>query len=371
MERVRLIIEGQVFELYSLNPDMDKNFLNFYLAIIKGTSFNFISFEASVYDFLDKNPEPSDNHNKYFDNFTIIWEKYLKAGNFVDAEQVWEMALSPVHKWEKNHPHNRIHKGTAYYFWGKTALEHGDLDKGYALMHQAVEEDILTHSGSISPNTPAISFAILDYEKTDQNYREWVLKQAEFIDQQLRIYDSRFSRNFSIEDFRHKFLQDPSNQEIVFIFTFALARLMRLYSFPPDITKSRFVAQLQANILFDLILVIDSLIKLKNVGKWKFIDHIIFLSNATNQSLTNSDLKNINSQFDADFGQSLEDAISGNLVLQNSKGLTHLESDLALVYELRNYGAHNILSIPAIWAKYRELFQCVMEILFLVVDYLY
>jgi hypothetical protein len=255
-------------------------------------------------------------------------------------------------------------------------LEHGDLDKGYFLMHQSVEEDVFTQQEehpNISglPDSPSLALATLNYAKLDQAYRIWVTKQAQFVIEQLSKYSSQYSRIFSIDDFRLKFLLNPPSVDIIFIFAFALARINKLYSFPPYITKSRFAGQLQANALFDIVLVIDALIKQKSPNKRDFKVLAKFLSDKTGQPLSELELGEINGNFNDHFDNTLDSAISGTLLLPSGKQLTRLQFEIAVVYGLRNHIAHDISSVPTILKRYKEIVQIVMNILFASVDYLY
>ena len=243
-------------------------------------------------------------------------------------------------------------------------------------MHQSVEEDVLTQKeenpkSSGLPDSPSLALATLNYAKLDQAYRVWVTRQAQFVFDQLNQYSSQYSRNFNNEDFRSRFLLNPPSVDIIFIFAFALARINKLYSFPPHITQSRFAGQIQANALFDIVLVIDALIKEKSPKKGMFKVLAKFLSDKTGQPLSELELGEINGLYNHDFDKTLDAAISGTLLLSSGKQLTRLQSDIAVVYGLRNHIAHDISSVPTILKRYKEIVQIVMYILFTTVDYLY
>ncbi|PKO12231.1 MAG: hypothetical protein CVU39_25115 [Chloroflexi bacterium HGW-Chloroflexi-10] len=369
MTKKKFIIGGRIFELELLGQDIDQAFINLHAAYFSNQPLDLTEFENKIIQFFDANPKPSTIHNCYFHNFTVIWSYFLSERNFSEAEHIWDIALSTVLQWEQNNPNERIHKGTAYYFWGMTALKHGDLDKGYTLMHQAVEEDILTE-GNPFPDTPALAFATLNYAKTDQKFRQWVIEQANFVNERLVIYATLHSRTFNLEEFRTKFLLNPPSVDTIFIFAFALARLNRLFAFPPHITQSRFSGQLQANILFDITLVIDATIRAKNPTKRRFVDHAEYLLQHYGHPLSKQELRDINNFFKNDFEATLNNAISGTLLLLNGTPLTRIQSDLAVAYGLRNHEAHDISSVAIIWRRFQELAQCVMNTLFASVDFL-
>jgi tetratricopeptide (TPR) repeat protein len=366
----RFIIGGRTIDILGLGQPLDQAFISLHAAYFGNQALDWADFESAATQFFDANPKPSDLHNAYFNNFTIVWSSFLSSGNFDEAERVWDKALSPALKWEKAHPKERIHKGTAYYFWAMTALQRGDLDKGYALAHQAVEEDVLT-SGQPVPDTPALALATLNYAKADQAFREWVVVQARFLNELQNFYSTIYSRPFTLEDFRNRFLLKPPGVDAVFLFAFALARLMRLSKLPQHALTSRFAGQLEANILFDLTLVIDAAIKAKNPNKWRFIDHAEFLTFSAKDPLPIQSLQHINSAFLSDFQATLEAAVLRTLSLPDGTPLSRLQCDVVAAYGLRNRGAHDVSSVPAIWEHFLEIEQMLMNVLFATVDYLY
>ena len=67
------------------------------------------------------------------------------------------------------------------------SIKSGDLEKGYALMHKALQEDIRT-TEKTNPPTPALWFATADYSRMNQAFREWPLRQASFLSERLNHY---------------------------------------------------------------------------------------------------------------------------------------------------------------------------------------
>jgi tetratricopeptide (TPR) repeat protein len=370
MQTKRFIIGGKTIDIASLAENLDQAFIALHEAYFGSSALDWANFEASAIQFFNANPKPSMLHDGYFNNFTIIWNSFLSAGNFDEAERIWDKALDPVLNWEKANPAERIHKATAYYFWAMTALQRGDIDKGYVLAHQAVEEDVLT-SGQPVPDTPALALATLNYAKADQAFRDWVVAQARLLNDLQNHYSDLYGRPFTLEDFRSRFLSQPPSIDVVFLFAFAMARLMRLSRLPQYTLASRFAGQLEASILFDLTLVIDAAIKAKNPAKWRFIDHAKFLTSSAKEPITLKSLQYINSKFHSDFQGTLEAAVAGNIIMSDGSVLSRLQCDVAAVYGLRNRGAHDVSSVPAIWNHFLEIEQILLNVLFMTVDYLY
>ncbi len=366
---MRFIIGGKSIELNTLAPALDKKFIDLHSAYFGHGALSLDDFEAEAINFLDLCADKIDLHDAYFNNFTIIWNSFLSVGKFAESENIWNMALAPVLKWEKANLNKRIHKGTPYYFWGMTVLQRGDIDKGYALMHRAIEEDFLTH-GKAYIDTPGFALVSLNYVKADQAFRPWVIQQAKFLNELQNNYSALYGRKFILEDFKDRFLLAPPNTETVFLLAYAIARLMRLSELPAHAIQSSFAGQLEINILFDVVLVIDNAIREKNPKQQKFIDHAEFLLTRADFALTNAQLGKINEAYNNNFDSTLRTILDGTFSLPNLT-LTKFQRDVAVVYGLRNFGAHDVSSSNTIRERFLEIQQVVMNVLFATVDFLY
>ncbi len=365
------IIGGQTIHLESLYPPLDDLFVQLHAAYLGGQPLKWASFHDAPSAFSGKYPDPkSGAHDNYFNNFTVIWRSYLQTHNYDGAEDVWNKALSTALVWEAKNPGKRIHKGTPYYFWGMTALERGDLDKGYALMHQAVAEDTLTH-GAQFPASPAFAFASLNYAQPAQAFRDWLHRQMRYIEARQNVYSATYGRPLILDDFKSKFLLKPPTVDIGFLFAYSVARLMHLSGLPGHALASSFAAQLEANLLFDLTLVIDGTIKAQNPAQWKFAHHASFLLQAVGQPLTDPELGEVNQAFKADFEATLKSILDGTFVLSGTKRLSQAQRDLSLAYGMRNRGAHDVASAPTVWTQFADIEQALFSVLYLAVDYLF
>jgi hypothetical protein len=368
---MEFIIGGQSISIESLDQIIDDKFISLHAAYFGREALKWASFEETAKSFFTKFPDPkSGMHDKYFNNFTVIWRSYLASRSFDRAEEIWRRALSPAISWERENPDKRIHKGTPYYFWGMTALERGDLDKGYALMHQAVTEDALTQ-GKEYPSSPGFAFASLNYAQPEQAFREWLYRQMVYINARQNQYSARYRRPFILKDFKDKFLVNPPSVNIGFLFAYSVARLMQLAELPPYTLASRFAAQLEANILFDLALVIDGALKAKNPAKWKFIHHAEFLLAKVGCPLREQDLIEVNQAFRADFEKTLSTILDRTFTIPGNGSLSDAQSDVCLAYGMRNRGAHDVSAAPTIWKRFSDLEQALFNVLYSAVDVLY
>jgi len=187
---------------------MDQAFVDLHAAYLSNQPLQWERFKEQAITFFDQNYNNSKATEIFFQNFTIIWKRFLNDGLWDQAENIWRLALEPAIEWEDKNKGKRMHKGGPYYFWGMTAIQRGDIDRGYALMHQALKEDAITHKKK-NPDTPALAFASLNYLKVDQAFRQWVVLEAQYLDGQIERYCLLHQRTFTLEDFKSKYLEIP------------------------------------------------------------------------------------------------------------------------------------------------------------------
>ena len=369
MER-KVIIGRQEIIIRALGQPVDSAFDRLHEAYFGRRPLPWPELEAAALGLFAARPADWAAHNDYFNNFTVIWQDLLNAGKYRDAECLWRTALDAALKWERSNPTLRIHKGTPYYFWSMTALLHDDVDGGYLLAHQALQEDIKT-SQQPRPSMPAYWLVSLNYSEVHQAFQHWLQKQAQFLDSLLSNYKTQFGSSIMLKDVKRRFLDTPPTVDALFLLTYTLARLMRLTNAPNHLTVNPFAGQLELNILFDLALVIDNSIKPKNSPHQEFIRHAEYLLGVAGRPLTNAQLREINGQFKSDFDVTVQSALDARLTLPDGTALDRLQSDVALVYGLRNYGAHNTSTVPTVWSRFMEVQQSAFRTLFATIEYMY
>jgi hypothetical protein len=362
-------LAGQRFELENLSAALDQAFLQFFAARLSNGLLTDAAFDQAALAYLSAT-KTFDEDDKYFNNFTPLWSRYLSGGRIGDAMAVWEYALRPVLALE--HAGNkRIHKGTAYYFWGMTALLNDDLELGYLLMHCGVEEDVITHS-TRAPDTPGFALVTIDHERPTQAFRPWVQLQANAVERRLELYRQRHARALSLATMRSKLLVQISFRESAFLYSYSTARLSRLLGFPPHLWRGPFPAQLAFDIVFDVCLVIEEAIKAKSGLSDTFIHQAAYLAKAAGLSLTVAELGQLNGQFVASFDATLHAAVTGTLTLPGGgRMLTPIECSLAATYGCRNRRAHTSTPPSLDWEACDALFSCISDTLFLAVESCY
>ncbi len=182
---------------------------------------------------------------------------FMGQDKLPQAEFIWERALRPALAWEQAHPGQFLHKGTPYYFWAMTVIQRRDIDRGYLIVHRALDEDIRT-SGQQRPDTPGFALVSLNHEKPDQAFRQWVVLQAQHVEQLLYNYNAAHQRNLTMDQVKHRFLSNPPRTEALFLFTYTLARLINISDEPVHVRTNPVAGQLELNLFFDVTLVIDA-----------------------------------------------------------------------------------------------------------------
>jgi len=381
LERIVHLAGGDV-KTYTLGQPLDGAFDQLYEAVlergIRSTSDDFRKATFQYFDRYLKDANAPAAHDHYFICFTPIWNASMSSGRLDVAETIWELAFGPVQEWESAHTGELIDKGTLCYFWGATALLRGDLDRGYLLIHQSVEEDSRT-SGHKIPPTPSYALVSLDYQKPNQWFRPWVVEQARFFDMFVKDYATHI-RPLTIEDVKRKFLDKPPNLDAIFLLTFTLARLRGIYGLPDQAKRNAFAGQIELNLFFDLLLVIEVAIRHANPMKIKkgrggkpaeltFYDQALYLLKASGHP-HEKHFVDVHRQFDGGFETAIQDALDGTLT-STAGTLDRLQCDVHLAYELRNRSAHEIETVPIIWKEFDRVQRTILRVLCATVDYLY
>lgn len=336
---------------------------------IFGKPFDLLAFKKAFFDFLDKTDYIKQDN--FFSNFTSVWQIYILEQNFMKSENLWAWCLSLVYEWE-DITKKRAHKGTLYYFYGITCILHNDFSKGFLLMHQALEEDKLT-TDQQRPDSPAFSFVTLNYTKSEQFFKEKVVELANFVDQKIQTYYNSRNGSINLSEFQSKFLNNVDVQEIVFYFVFTIFRLKHQFGLDGILIQNTFGSLNSAKLLFDLCLVIDSLMKKKNSSGTYFSDHITYLSKKFNLVLNEDRLKTElgHDGFMENFSDTAQKLLAGTYVFKDGTSLSVLEEDIALAYGFRNFGAHKIENQPVINKNFVDISQRILNVLFFCIEKLY
>lgn len=343
------------------NPDMEK-LCKEYLPIIQN----------AVLDYFQRTADDKVVQKEIINNLTFAWKKILSIYPSWVGEDFWEIVLGMVKTWEGARA-KRIHKGSIFYYWGGTAIKSGNLDEGFFLMHSAYYEDVLTYK-SDRPNSSAYKFVSLDYVSKDFSFYEYIDSYKDFINQFLISYRIKFISDLTIDDFRRKFLDVIRDENFVFTFAHAVAKLRQLAGFSHEVGRSGFASIYELNLLFDLTLITDVAIQeKKKIGTYYHqLVALVAQDKKFGVSLTGNDLGEIMELAKAvGFDKTLEKLVFQNYKLSHGRNMSGLECDICISYLIRNHSGHNISSSSFISVFFEKIQQSVFNTLFLTVDLLY
>jgi hypothetical protein len=312
-------------------------------------------------------------HDLFFNNFAPAVVPLMNRGNFVQAQRTWKSALDIATAWEGENAGQYVHKGTGYYFWGMAALESGDLDAGYLLIHQALAED-LRKNEQVWPGGAAAAFATLDYAEPMQAMKELVNDQAAFVEERLATYRNTRAKTLTIDQVRTSFLSQPSCRAAVFLLVHSVARLRKISLLPFYVLQSDFAGQLEMHVLLGFTLAVEAAIAAKNPSSGMFASQIKYLAQSANLSLEQADVSAINAAQDSDADY---DSIAAKLIQASYRRtpelppLAPLAADIGVAYLVRNRAAHKVNAPSVLIARFSEIVQRIANVFFLTVDTLY
>ncbi|MFZ0966199.1 MAG: hypothetical protein WAN82_06185 [Candidatus Bathyarchaeia archaeon] len=307
-------------------------------------------------------------HDNFFGRFTPIWLDLVQKRRYFEAISFLNEPLVVAYKWESmNKPHT-IHKGTPYYFLGVTAILNNELENGFLLMHQALEEDKRLSPNAI-PKTPAYFFVTLDYKEQGQFFRQKVEEISDYLAGRIDTYVNKRNGTLTLEQFKAKFLECLDLNEEVFLFVFVLFETHKMILGTNErLKKNPFSSLIHARILSNLCIIFDKTVEHKHPDKGSrplFIsDEIIFLSKKATSSIDDAAKGEINHDFQVDFSKTLRELLGSTYRLS----LSDIENDLAIAYGIRNFCAHKIEDQPVLYNNFDELCQRLMNALFFALE---
>ena len=361
------------FSISDFGHEMNSLFEKLYNAYYARPAFDFKDFTDQSFDFFEAHKGNYILHGSFFDNFASLWRILMDQQRFNDAEDLWDDVLKLAYNYEEK-TGERIHKGTPYYFLGVTLILRKDLDRGFLMMHQALEEDKRSFK-DLYTQYPAYFFVTLNYEM-NQYFRQQILTIADYIDKRLESYRESCRGSLNMVDFKSRFLMETDLQESVFYFVFSMFRVRKLVvETNLKHTQNVFGSLLQANIIFDLCLVIETILKNKipRTPKKKYTMFYLLekLSAKSSLSLNEDKLMQINVSFKDNFSATLQSLLESRYEFRDSTAPQQIEMDLAIAYGFRNFGAHKIEHQSIIYNNFEEISQRIINTLFFSVEKLY
>ncbi len=388
-DKIEIVINeasGEKAQVFNLDEEMNRAFLIYIQKFFKNIAHsriwnleNYHNLETAIFEYFDRrylvdNKDAFQKQDYLFNNLTFFSNYFLHNGWIADAQKFLEKVLRTAMDWE-NSRKNRIHKGSIYYFWAELALFNNEIDKGFFLIHESYREDCETYE-TINPSTPSQKTISLNTDKENMLF-DYVLRLSNFLMGKCQIYNKENNRNLSEKTIRELFLQTPPSNDVLFSFTYALAKIEQLESMQPYVKLSSFTGFYALNILFNLVLVIDNLryskIEKPNTRKdWEFsrlIKRLLVNSSfEINEEPINRNLKSVNDPLDIDFGKTINELLDRTFIFECPTNVSPLYFDIILCYAIRNYSAHNISLNETIASRFKEISKGIFNTLFLAIE---
>lgn len=329
------------------------------------------SFEKVAFKYFDANPTNFDAHRKFFEHFTPQWKQLCNDRKYSHAEALWNKAIAITHKWEKVKG-GHIHKGTPFYFWGGTALLNGEIDLGFVLIHEALQEDKWAESfgGKPSDTLPAWCFVILKDEVQEQYWRLLVKDMATFLDHCLSTYNKHCGGSLALSDFKSRFLQKAQYREATFFFAYSLWKFKRHLDTSQNLTNSSFSILVQLDCVLNLYVVLEELLKVY-YGNQKTLYPLVEQFSITHKlgihqcppGEKRKRLELMQERFRDNPNSVIQDVLSGSI-----PDYTPTEIALSSAPSLRNAAAHSIRSYTSLQGQASRLLQTALNAIFVVID---
>lgn len=311
--------------------------------------------------------------DRFFGAFGKLWQHFLQRGLYDRAEHLWKEVIDLARRWEAQNTPRLVHKGLPFYFWGGTAIQRGNIRKGFILLHAALEEDARKHyRQDADPAVPSLYFVTLDSRADDQFLRDLVQVGADEVARLLAAYRADTGSTLQFADFQNRYARQFDVREMVFIFTLSIFEAVHMRECLQDIGAGNdFGSQLCADCLFNLCQVIEESIRVKNPRQGAFFDQATYVSQQCGWSLAENPLGYVNQQRKVNFDATVRSLLDNTIVVGTRGPIPLLERSLWIVYTLRNATAHSIASRAILQERFDDLYRCTLYTLFNVVDALY
>lgn len=369
-------ISGHRVQLYDLTPELNEQFQSFLETHFATGSLNWKEFRAASFDYFDQNSKIYGAHDYYFNNFTPVWKHFITQSDFKRAEEIWRIALKIAAEWEKKTA-DEIHKGTPYYFWGMNAILNNEIEKGFLLMHNALEEDKESR-GKHNPSTPARHFTHLNPSQESQAFYDKVNSISNFLRYYLEAYRDQRGMDLTFSDFRSLFLEEPDLQETGFSFIYNLFRLEMLVSRMRQIPRTNAFASVhQADVFFSFCRVLENILSYQledtvgaEASMGNYLDNL-----SSNHGLSLHFNDRLTAQINRDrqngFQNTVSDLLQRDYNFEDGSAPSSIETDLCLAYCIRNFGAHSIDDYSIIYKRVDDIAQRILYTLFFSIEKLY
>jgi len=294
---------------------------------------------------------------------------------------IWREILDLVWQWEDSH--EKVHKGTAYYFMAATYLSLGDVPSAYMCFFKALEEDKKNFPRIPKNLKDAPTYRTTSLVDNPQNalYHTVVIPLRRYLQTFIDRYNkTRKGKNLTLQTLDQKFLQADAIEDIK---RFFVAAFHEIYHLAP-LNSSRMINNDYSKLkvidtIFNLSLIVDQLLEhrlLANAPKKDMANAIYRL--ALHLNWTTSTKHNSVRQFlgairpNLNIGspdQVVPSLLNGQAIFDGQKIIPDMQA-VFLAYYLRNFAGHNIKGQDVLIKRYTEVLNYVMDALFVAIEVL-
>jgi hypothetical protein len=337
----------------TLPSNLEKLFVDYGLHLFKGVAFfNYALFEKEIWTYFDQWYSDPDRINDLFNRFAGFWVSLYRLHQFSRANQFWDLPIDTAHRWEAQSSSKLVHKGTPYYFKGMSLIKVGNIDRGFLFFHQAVEED--QRSYGTTRQTPAWLFVTLDMSSRNQAALDLVQGASDWLGLHLTAYHSGRGGVLSLANLRSKVLGQVRLDETSFSFTHTVFRAKDLLSLPSPFRSSQFASQIELDILFNLARIAEVWLKDRQRGCGNtFAPQLKAFFQNRGWSLSQPEITALNA---TSFDNALTDLLDGARG-SSVRIYSPVESDLLILYMLRNEAGHAPTASVVIQSRFSELVE--------------
>lgn len=318
----------------------------------------------------------------FFNSFSIMWRNLRDLRFFKYATAPWILACDLVTDWENRNRPIKIHKGTPFYFLGRTYIENGELDLGFNFIYSAIAEDERLSRNTGNPGSyvkaPAFMYATLDDDRHNLMY-DYVLQLRRLIEEYLHNYGSVISTStLDMSEIDRKFLKNNSQKNAVFWFVYLLQYLEKRRrmkrSLPKlDVYKNDFAKFNNLDMIFSLCLVIDEVLR-SRFNQEYFGGNIAALARPKNWLSAGIRLRTLTDSLGITRGRR---TLNPDAWLPNGLRLSWTFSGqrldpglqfLLIALGLRNYGGHNLAGQQILSDEFDKIVEKLVFALFLGIE---
>jgi len=359
-------IEGRHYQIENLDENMNVAFLKLHEVHFQNRNFDWDNFTQKAVAFLDENPDDYTVHDNFFENFTIIWEDYVRKELYNNAKDLWVTVLGIAKAWENANQGALLHKGTPFFYLARTYRKIGDLDFTFVYTYNAIEEDKRAVPNDYRTR-PAYMYASLVDDVRSLMY-DYVHEMKTKIEDYIGKYQIEMSSTFSYSDFERKFLHS-NLEDVAHFFVYNLEVLIKYSGLPEQMLETDFSKLKNLDTIFHLCSIVDKVLEEKfhrgTLGG-NLIELITLKSwGRRPRAHEFSQLFNFDTKGSPD---TVVPALLNQQLSYDNNPMSRAMQLMVLVWYLRNFGGHHIEAKNALTNLYPEIIKAIMYALFISVE---